>query len=213
MIRASRPRLAGLVACLAAGCFLPPPADCDPPEDGVTVLVAARDLAPGTVLERSDLRTRVIPVAFVSERVLGDLEAAEGQLVKERVLPGEMLRLERLADPDVGVGPSALVPRGLRAVQLPVDDPLVAELEHGSFLDVYSTDALGACLLLDAVSVLRPAASADDLEQAHPDLWVLVDPEALEQLGATSPESLSISVRNPIDYAAAPTRRCGQEAG
>ena len=105
-----------------------------PPPDTVSVAVAARDLAPGTRLEESDVRAVDVPAASAPPTVLGVADAAGRVLAAPRA-PGEMLTTTTLRDSDLLRG----LPDGLLALPLPLADPAGAGLvTPGDRVDVFA---------------------------------------------------------------------------
>ena len=105
-----------------------------PPPDTVSVAVAARDLAPGTRLEQSDLRTVEVPAATAPLTAVGVADAA-GRVLAAARAPGEMLTTTTLRDTDLLRG----LPDGLLALPLPLADPAGAGLvAPGDRVDVFA---------------------------------------------------------------------------
>lgn len=96
------------------------------PEDQTTVIVAARDLYQGVTITEQDLYAVEIPPRFLPEGVFLSPEHVVGRIPRERILANEFIRSSRLADPESGVGLNAVIPRGMRAISLP--------LSHGQAL-------------------------------------------------------------------------------
>lgn len=92
------------------------------PEDQTTVIVAARDLYQGVTITEQDLYAVEIPPRFLPEGVFLSPEHVVGRIPRERVLANEFIRSSRLADPESGVGLNAVIPRGMRAISLPLSN-------------------------------------------------------------------------------------------
>jgi pilus assembly protein CpaB len=84
----------------------------------VDVVVAARNLEPGSTLREDMLVLKKLPRSFVLDTMVNDASTIFGRVPRERVLAGEPVRRERLADPKAGVGMNALIPKGQRALQV-----------------------------------------------------------------------------------------------
>lgn len=84
------------------------------------VIVATRDLRPGTVLGTTDLRVVALPDAVVPPgAVSGEPAGLVGTTVTRPILAGEPVASARLGS--AGLGPTAaLLPPGWRAVALPL---------------------------------------------------------------------------------------------
>ena len=89
-------------------------------EDKVMVIVAASDLYPGVTITEQDLYMVSIPPRFVPDQIFFRPEHVVGRIPRERILENEFIRNERLADPESGVGLNAWIPRGNRAISLPL---------------------------------------------------------------------------------------------
>lgn len=87
-----------------------------------TVLVAARDLRPGTVLHAGDLVPRQVPSAAMPGRALQQIEAAVGRRLRIGLLTGDMLRDGHLIV-EAGDLPHRLAQLGseVRAIMLPAE--------------------------------------------------------------------------------------------
>lgn len=110
-------------------------------EDVLVLPTAARALGPGTVLTAEDLGSLRIATSYVPDSVAHDMEKLLGRTVKERLLPGEVIRPERLAPEGLQSGLSALVDKGGRAVSLEVSDAdrVSGFIEPGDAVDVLVT--------------------------------------------------------------------------
>lgn len=104
-------------------------------ESPVAVVVAARDLAPGTVLDATEVTQRELPAQVVPDGAARTPGAVLGRTLAAPVRRGEPLTDVRLAGPDlartVSTDPGAV------SVPLRLADPDVAALLHpGSAVDV-----------------------------------------------------------------------------
>jgi pilus assembly protein CpaB len=123
--------VAGLLVLLAAALAL------QPKPGTVTVLVAAHDLAPGSVLVEGDVTTRELPEGIVPSGTMTDAAALVGRVLASAARAGEPITDVRLTGPELVAlqapdGDAATVPVRL-------SDPDVAELLHpGAKVDVVS---------------------------------------------------------------------------
>ncbi|CAN5169361.1 SAF domain-containing protein [soil metagenome] len=102
---------------------------------GVEVLVAARDLAPGTPVAVEDLAVAIWPEQLLPAGVLHPGEEPVGRLVAGPVRAGEVLTGVRV----VGPGLAAALGDGLRAVPVRLADPgAAALLRPGDRIDLYA---------------------------------------------------------------------------
>ncbi|MFJ2986288.1 Flp pilus assembly protein CpaB [Collimonas sp. NPDC087041] len=106
------------------------------------VIVAAVDIAPGSVLSTDNLAVRKIPVRYLSSNVLqpDDLETVSGQRVVTGLKPGDPIDrgvLERSDRPPL----STTVAKGERAITFPVDEisSISGLLVPGDIIDLIFT--------------------------------------------------------------------------
>ena len=109
---------------------------CPGPDPSGEIVVARRELPPGKTVEVEDLAMMEIERRVVDDRVLTHPEQVVGRVPVERILEGEILREERFADPEAGVGLRALIPEGSGAVEIPLGASLA---QPGDYADVLLT--------------------------------------------------------------------------
>lgn len=100
----------------------------------VTVVVATRDLEPGSVVKRGDVADRPMPAGLVPPRRIDDLAAALGRTVVVTVFDGSPVLRRNLA-PEGLQGVAALLPEGARAVAVPTG-AATPPLQKGDHVDV-----------------------------------------------------------------------------
>lgn len=112
------------------------------PAETEQVVVAARGVAMGTVLQATDLRLAEMPVGFVPEGSLGSLENAVGKYAKVDFVAGETIFPQKLADPsnpshDVGF---ALQPDEV-LMAFPASDLIstLSFVKQGDVVDIFAT--------------------------------------------------------------------------
>lgn len=166
-------------------------------DDRVWILVAARDLHPGVRLRDDDVYPRLLPRAMLTDGAFLHEVHVVGQLPHERILAGEIVRADRLADPVRGTGLNVTVPRGMRAMGIALDPgcTLAPLLDPGNFVDVLTTTrgpAPTTRTLLDAAFVLAVHADADP-----PALTLLVTARQSEILAdALANGTITVDLRN-----------------
>lgn len=108
------------------------------PKTQTEVVVAASDIPPGWTIRSDHLATRKLPPNYIPDEVYRTPEEVVGRVAMERILGGEFIREERLADPEAGTGMTAIIPRGMRALQVPVVNAAAVSgfLNPGNFVDV-----------------------------------------------------------------------------
>jgi pilus assembly protein CpaB len=131
-------RLVAIGLVVLAGAFALRPAGAREADD-VGVVVAARDLSPGTSLSEHDVSIRSLPAAVVPSDALTSRETAVGRVVASAVRAGEPLTDVRL----VGPADTALTTGDPNSATVPVRlaDPDVADLlRPGIRVDVVTLD-------------------------------------------------------------------------
>ncbi|MGD0362269.1 MAG: Flp pilus assembly protein CpaB [Bryobacteraceae bacterium] len=183
------------------------------------VMVAARALDPGTLLRDADLRdgdwTGSIP-----EGVLQKKEDIVGRGVISPIFSGEPIVESRLAPKGGGAGLAALIPKGMRAVAIRVNEivGVAGFAVPGMRVDVLVSGsppgqaALGGVTrtLLQNVEVLSAGQNfqkdAEGKPVSVPVVNMLVTPEQAEMLSLASTQtSIQLVLRNPLDTAIAKT--------
>ena len=177
------------------------------------VMVAARALDPGTLLRDADLRdgdwTGSIP-----EGVLQKKEDIVGRGVISPIFSGEPIVESRLAPKGGGAGLAALIPKGMRAVAIRVNEivGVAGFAVPGMRVDVLVSGsppgqaALGGVTrtLLQNVEVLSAGQNfqkdAEGKPVSVPVVNMLVTPEQAEMLSLASTQtSIQLVLRNPLD--------------
>ena len=119
---------------------LPPPTPVPPINQDV--VVAARDVAVGTLLQRSDLAIAAIPVELVPRNRLTEIEQVEGRIAKVQFVAGEMVLDHMLADPtNVNRDLAFVIGDDKVLFAFPVTDLLtsLAFLQRGDLVDILVT--------------------------------------------------------------------------
>jgi pilus assembly protein CpaB len=198
---------------------------------GRTLVVAAKTLAPGTVLKTSDLK--LIPWS-AKELPKGAFERADqvtGETVFNGIAEGEPVMAERLASPASGGG--AGVPEGMRAVSIHASDSsgVLELLRPGQNVDVQvvlskrddprATEVRTALEDLKVLSVLsKPEHTSQGADVQV--VTLLAQPAQADILAAADAGArIRLTLRNPLDEATrAPAlltldtvMRAGGEAG
>lgn len=136
----------------------------------VTVMVAATDLPVGTELRGEQLRPVDWPANSIPEGTFRDAKDLEGKMVSVRVYKGEPILPALLVGSEAGKGLSALLPAGLRAAAVRVDDIVgVAGFIHpGDSVDVIATmrtegggGVLASRVILQNIKVLAVGKDLD----------------------------------------------------
>lgn len=198
-----------------------------------TVIVASRTLYPGVRIGSDDIYSIEVPVSQLPRIEVGkdedprdvllfaSRERVVGRIPRERILPREMVRPERLADGSRGVGLNALIPSGLRAISIDLQgaDAITGFLDPGNFVDILVTmvppgsDAEGAFrerteTILQAVMVVGVNSRAEGESEAdaarrgrqRPSVTFIMTQSQAENLAfANRMGQVSLSLRNVLD--------------
>jgi Flp pilus assembly protein CpaB len=155
---ALRRLVAGALVLLAAALALLPHPAASPT---VPMLVAAHDLAPGSILTAADVRVARVPGALRPAAALGAADEVSGRVLAGTATTGEAITGARLVGPEN----TRLTTADRDAVAVPVRlaDPAVADLlVPGTRVDVVTADphgTAGALLATDAIVVtVRPSS-------------------------------------------------------
>ncbi|MFZ5482453.1 MAG: Flp pilus assembly protein CpaB [Myxococcota bacterium] len=113
------------------------------PVASADVVFAARDLYMGLPLAAEDLIIKQVTPEMVPESTFGAVADVLGRTPRERILANEMIREERLARPDAGIGLNAIVTPGKRAMTVATDTETAVAglLQPGNYIDIIVTIA------------------------------------------------------------------------
>ncbi len=179
-------------------------------ENTTTVVVAARDLDPGTVLSDTSLQTIAWPSVSVPVGALKDTKLATGRVASALIFTGEPILEAKLAHEGATGGLSAVLAPGKRAISIQANEIVgVAGYVHpGSRVDIMvnirgSQDKPVSKIVLTNILVLATAQD-DKRDQTKPKVvstvTLEVDPHQAEKIDlARSIGTLSMVLRNPLD--------------
>ncbi|MGH9379449.1 MAG: Flp pilus assembly protein CpaB [Thermoanaerobaculia bacterium] len=211
----------GLAAILAFKFLRSPeaPAVAKGAQVSTPVVVAARDLDVGTTLEPADVQVLDWPGGATPAGYAAAPDEVVGRGVVQPIHANEPVLPFKLAAADLGRGLAMLVPEGMRAVSVPVDDVVAVAgwVRPGTRVDVLVTlDRLPnqsepmTQIVLQNVEVLgNDRVIAQDEEGEAVDISVvtlLVDPESAEKLSlAQGKGDIQLALRNNLDLATVET--------
>ena len=176
----------------------------------VSVLLAANDLARGTVLSEAVVRSSSRPQTFVPPGAIPDVASLSGRVLTADIEAGEVITRSRLSEPQVGPI-AALVPSGLRAVTIPGGVP-EGTIKAGDRIEIYATYGGGRPhteLVASGIEVLRVLTGSTDqgggiggtttsTGDAGVTLVLLVDADAASRLAyARAFGQLQVSILGP----------------
>ncbi len=184
------------------------------------VLVASRNLSVGALVKEVDLREQEWPGAVPQNAVLKK-EDIVGRGVVAPIFQGEPFVESRLAPKGAGAGLAAMIPPGMRAVAVRVNEVVGVSgfVLPGMRVDVLiagsppnAPPALGTLskTLLQNIAVLSAGQSiqkdAEGKPISVPVVNLLVTPEQAEVLSLASSETrIQLVLRNPLDTETAKT--------
>lgn len=185
-----------------------------------TVVVAAADLELGAELRADDVRMVDWPATSIPT---GAFERAEDVIGRGLVMPviqNEPILPMKLASSEAGAGLPIVIPEGLRAVSVRVNEVIgvAGYVLPGTRVDVLATASpteqkgdMTTKVVLTNVQVLAAGTKIEqDGEQGKPMpvsvVTLLVDPEQAERLTLGSTEGkIQLALRHPLDKTAPPT--------
>lgn len=146
------------------------------------VVIATRTLYKGLPIQEGDVTVRALaPELVPPEGFYLSVDEVVGRTPRERVLPNEIVRSERLARMDEGEGLNAIVRQGKRAVSiaLKAEEAVAGFIEPGDYVDLIAVirpddkEAVGAKavsqILLQGVLVLALGDTIGDVGDQPPD--------------------------------------------
>ncbi len=179
-----------------------------------SVVVAEADLALGTELEASDLRVVDWPVSAVPAGAFDDASQLTGRGLVLSVVRHEPILPAKLAPEGAGAGLPPIIPQGMRAVSVRVNEVIgvAGYVLPGTHVDVLATvsptnrpETMTTKLVLPDVQVLTAGTRLEqDLDRDKPIqvtvITLLVTPQQSERLALASTEGkIQLALRNPLD--------------
>lgn len=180
-------------------------------EPGVEVVVAAEDIPVGTKLEERNIRVASFPQSVVPPGAYNKKAQVTGRGVVLPVSRGEFILASKLAAPNAGAGLPSLIPTGMRAVSVRVNDvvSVAGFVQPGSRVDVLATNSGNGndrqtTTVLENVAVIAVGKSLErnttGESQVAPVITLLVSPDDAQKLTLASQEGrIQLALRNPLD--------------
>jgi len=181
-------------------------------ESGVDVIVAANDLQVGARVQEHDIKIIKIPAADLPPGSPRRRSDVLGHGVIAPISKGEFILPNRLAGENAGAGLPSLIPPGMRAVPVRVNDvvSVAGFVIPGTRVDVLLTGTPGGSGEPQTTTVLQNVAvlaSGHTLErtatgepQNTPVITLLVSPDDAQRLTLASSEGhIQLALRNPLD--------------
>jgi len=174
-------------------------------------VVAAGDLGVGTKIADKDVKLVRFPVGSAPQESFSSKAAVIGRGVVIPIFKGEFIVRGKLAAENAGSGLPALIPNGMRAVSVRVNEvvQVAGFVQPGTRVDVLltgnpagseqqTTTVLENVLVIAAGSKLERNTAGE--AQMAPVITLLVSPEDAQKLTLASNEGrIQLSLRNPLD--------------
>jgi pilus assembly protein CpaB len=181
-------------------------------EAGADVIVAADDIQVGARIEEHDVRTAQFPPSGLPGGAYSKRSQVLGRGVIIPIAKGEFILPSKLAPENAGSGLPSLIPPGMRAVSVRVNEvvSVAGFVGPGTRVDILLTGTPNGSSENQTTTVLQNVAviaSGHTLErnasgeaQNTPVITVLASPEDAERLTLASSEGkIQLSLRNPLD--------------
>jgi pilus assembly protein CpaB len=184
------------------------------------VVVAAADLPLGTELKKEDLTVVNFPVGAAPAGAFSKPNDVIGRGVISGIVKNEPVLPAKLASKEAGAGLPPVIPDGMRAVSVRVNDVIgvAGYVLPGTRVDVVCTESptsqpadATSKVILSNVQVLTAGTRMEqDQEKGKPMqvtvVTLLVYPEQSERLALASTEGkIQLALRNPLDQGAPET--------
>jgi pilus assembly protein CpaB len=181
-------------------------------EPGVQVIVAADDLQVGARVEERDIKIISIPASDLPAGAPRRRSDVLGHGVIIPISKGEFILPNKLAGENAGSGLPALIPPGMRAVSVRVNEvvSVAGFVMPGTRVDVLLTGTPGTSgeqlttTVLQNVAVLASGHNLERSASGEPQntavVTLLVSPDDAQRLALAQSEGhIQLSLRNPLD--------------
>ncbi len=181
-------------------------------EPGADVIVAADDIQVGSRIEEHNVRTVKYPASALPAGTYSQRSKVLGRGVILPISRGEFILPSKLAPENAGSGLPSLIPPGMRAVSVRVNEvvSVAGFVGPGTRVDILLTGTPNGSSENQTTTVLQNVAviaSGHTLErnaageaQNTPVITLLVSPDDAERLTLASSEGhIQLALRNPLD--------------
>jgi pilus assembly protein CpaB len=184
------------------------------------VVVAAADLSLGTELKKEDLAVVNFPKGAAPEGTFERVQDIVGRGLIVAVVKNEPLLPAKLASKEAGAGLPPIIPEGMRAVSVRVNEVIgvAGYVLPGTHVDIVATasptskteDATSKVILSNVQVLTAGTRLEQDQEKGKPMqvtvVTLLVFPDQAERLALASNEGkIQLALRNPMDQGAPET--------
>ncbi|MEC4681512.1 MAG: Flp pilus assembly protein CpaB [Nitrospirota bacterium] len=182
-------------------------------EKMVPVVVAKEDLLLGTLLTELELQVVTWPETMKLEGSFSDLEDLVGRGLIMPVVTNEPILESKLAPKGAGAGLASMIPEGMRAVTVKVNDVIgvAGFVGPGAHVDVILTgspttrnETDTSKVILENVQVLAAGQNIEQHANGEPQdvqvVTLLVTPDEAQRLALASQDGrIQLALRNPLD--------------
>lgn len=184
------------------------------------VVVAAADLSLGTELKKDDLTVVNFPQGAAPEGTFSHVQDVIGRGLIVAMVKNEPLLPAKLASKEAGAGLPPIIPEGMRAVSVRVNEVVgvAGYVLPGTRVDVVATasptakteDATSKVILANVQVLTAGTRLEQDQDKGKPMqvtvVTLLVYPDQAERLALASNEGkIQLALRNPLDQGAPET--------
>jgi pilus assembly protein CpaB len=183
-----------------------------PSESTTQIVVAAKKLPLGTRITEADLQLASWPKSVALEGSYADRTLVIGRGVTMTIFPNEPIVESKLAPKEGGSGLPSVIPDGMRAVSVKVNDVIgvAGFVLPGTHVDVIMTgtpkgvDDTAAKIFLENVQVLAAGQNVEQDANGKPQnvqvVTLLTTPEQAQELALAGTEgTIRLALRNPLD--------------
>ncbi|MCU7554876.1 Flp pilus assembly protein CpaB [Alteromonas sp. ASW11-19] len=180
-----------------------------PDENYIQVVEVAQTVPIGSVIEAQQLRVRAYPEALAPEGTFATIESVTGQVARETLYAGDVVRAARVTEKGEGSSLASLIGDNMRALTIRVNDVVgvAGFLLPGDRVDILNTFKNGINTLTEVVLANVKILAIDQTAQNNENrprvvraVTVEVSLQQAEELmNARSRGGLQLALRNPVD--------------
>ncbi len=177
------------------------------------VIVSKVSIPAGGVILDSQIEVAQRPISDIPSSSIKTIKSAKGRIVRTTIFPGEIIMDERLVKPGSLGGLPSLIPKGMRAITLKVDDTTSVSgfVRPGHFVDILTTvdvDGTEKTISKTILQSIRVIATGHEIENSDekkkakviPTVTVLATLEQSERITlATNAGLIRLVLRNHED--------------
>ncbi|MCK5324101.1 MAG: Flp pilus assembly protein CpaB, partial [Desulfobulbaceae bacterium] len=175
------------------------------------IVIASQDINMGTVLNENNLTLASWPKANRPEGAFGEISKLQGRVAISKLVTGEPLLAAELAAPGSGAGLVALIPKGMRAMSIKVDEVIgvAGFILPNSYVDVISvetrqgkSDKVETILKkIKVLAIAQETLSEDGQAKVVRTVTLQVKPGQSERLALqTNKGRVHLVLRNPLEH-------------